>query len=140
MSDRYSIKRILLFIAGLILGLVFLWSGISKLLHPEDFALAVYRYHLLPSPWVNLVALWIPVLEILCGVLVFVPGFRCAAVRMLIVLLVLFSIAIAYSIWNGNTMACGCFSTSVHTGSMSWSGLLKNIGLMVLAFVFDRNR
>ncbi|WP_372794442.1 MauE/DoxX family redox-associated membrane protein [Pontiella sp.] len=139
MSGGHSIAGIFRLVARLTFALVFLWSGISKWIDPEGFALAVYRYHLLPGELVNLVALWIPTLEILCAALLFVPKFRFPALGILVVLLAVFSLAIVISILSGNTMACGCFSTSAAAGAMDWTGLLRNLALFVIVLISVRD-
>lgn len=50
-------------IAIAVLAGVLGWSGIVKLLDPDAFTLAIYRYHLLPSWAVNVASLWISMLE-----------------------------------------------------------------------------
>ncbi len=139
MSGRDSIGGLIRVVARLALALVFFWSGISKLLDPEGFALAVYRYHLLPGELVNLVSLWIPTLEILCAALLFVPKLRFPAIGILVALLAVFSLVIIFSILNGNTMACGCFSSAVSAGSVSWMGVLRNLALIILAVISARD-
>lgn len=134
-AGRNAVKSAALLVCCLILGWVFAWAGITKLLNPEGFALAVYRYHLLPGALVNSVSIWLPAVEILCAVLLFIPKFHRTALGMLLALLLVFSMAAAVSLLRGNAMACGCFSTSFAADSMGWTGILRNLGLMVLTLV-----
>lgn len=116
-----------------VLAGVFIWSGMVKILDPEAFALSVYRYHLLPFWAVNAVALWIPMLELVCGAtLLFVPRLRPATLLVLLGLLIIFSGGIGINLIRGNEVSCGCFSMSPLAQSMSWLGLLKNVVLVFL--------
>lgn len=115
--------------------LAVMWlSGIHKLLQPADFALAVYRFHLLPDAWVNPVALVLPWLEIVvAGCLLFIPKFRGTALWMTILLLLLFTVAIAVNLISGTAFGCGCFSASPAANPMSWLSIVRNAALMALA-------
>ena len=67
MTRDQRIYRLACILALCIIGGLLL-SGYHKLLYPADFALAVFRFHLLPDVLVNVVAIYIPWLEtIVCG-------------------------------------------------------------------------
>lgn len=142
MSNRLSISRwpkrfVLVLLAG-----IFIWSGLSKMINPEAFALAVYRYHLLPGSLVNGVSLWISALEVLCAVIILgVPRWRNAALWILLFLLVIFTLAVSMSLLLGREMTCGCFSLSPIAAPMGWGGLGKNAGLILLVmFCMDKHK
>ena len=67
-------------IARLFLGGVFIYASVDKILHPDDFAHAVYNYQILPNGLINLTALVLPWLELLLGIClltgVWLPGTR----------------------------------------------------------------
>jgi len=111
---------------------VFSWSGVNKIVDPQAFSLSVFRYHLLPYEAVNIAALWLAGIEVLCAVLLLVPRLRNASLWMILLLLVAFSISITINLLGGSHMACGCFSTSPMAHPIGWLSLFKNAGLMLL--------
>lgn len=134
MSDRSELTRILQVLAIILLGMVFGWSGLYKVMDPAGFLLSVFRFHLLPYSTVNIVSLWIAWLELSCAfVLLFVPRLRIAALWLILGLLIVFTVAIVISFVRGSHIACGCFSSSPMAHSMGWWGILKNLGLMIVA-------
>ncbi len=133
MPGRSQLTRVLRVLAIAILAVIFGWSGLHKIINPEGFSLSVFRYHLLPYEAVNIVALWIAGLEILCASLLFVPRLRAAVLWTLLCLLIVFSFGICIALVRGSHMACGCFSTSPMAHPIDGVSLLKNIELIVLA-------
>ena len=53
--------------ARLLLGIVFIYAAAGKIGDPADFALAIANYQILPSAWINPTALFLPWLELVCG-------------------------------------------------------------------------
>ena len=135
MNREQKTYRLAYWIASFIIGAPFL-SGYYKMLQPADFALAVYRFHLLPGFLVNAVSLYIPWLELGCGVcLLFIPKYRVAALWISLGLLVLFPAGIAINLIRGSAFGCGCFSHSPAARPMDGLGVARNIELMLLALL-----
>ena len=51
-----------------LIGLVFLWAGVSKLLNPGSFALLIDSYGLVPSAWSLPIAVLLPVAEVITAI------------------------------------------------------------------------
>jgi uncharacterized membrane protein YphA (DoxX/SURF4 family) len=101
--------------ARLILGAIFLYASIDKIAHPDRFALAVYNYQLLPEAAVNLLALWLPWLELVSGVLLIVGIWIRGSLAVLTGLILVFLGALGFNLARGLDISCGCFSTeAVH--------------------------
>jgi putative oxidoreductase len=133
MTRDQKTYRLAYWIASFIIGLVLL-SGYHKILHPADFALAVYRFHLLPDVLVNMASLYFQWLEVACAAcLLFIPKYRVAALWIALVLLVLFTGGIAINLLRGSSFSCGCFSNSPIARPMDWLNVARNIALMALA-------
>lgn len=133
MTRDQKIYRFAYLLASWIIGLILL-SGYHKILHPADFALAVYRYHLFPDFMVNFAALYFPWLETVCGLcLLLVPRFRRAALWIALVLLMGFTGGIIINLLRGTSFGCGCFSTSPLAQPMTWLSVARNAGLIFLA-------
>lgn len=135
MTRDQKIYRLAYWVASLILAATFL-SAYHKILHPADFALSVYRFHLLPDVLVNISALYFQWLEIVCGIcLLAVPKFRVAALWIALVLLVFFTGGIAINLLRGSAFSCGCFSSSPTADPMSWVSVARNAVLILLVLL-----
>jgi len=89
------------------LGIVFIWSGFSKLLDPEGFSTIIEAYGLIPDVTILPVAIGLPVLELLAGagLLLDMQG----ALGIITGLLILFIGVLSYGLWIGLDVDCGCF-------------------------------
>ncbi len=91
------------------LGCLMAFSGWFKILDPETFNNIVVQYNLIPADWTPWVAMVLPVIEFLLGLLL-ILGIRIRASAFLSVLLmVVFTVAISINFLRGNTFECGCF-------------------------------
>lgn len=118
--------------ACLALAGVMIAAALPKISSPDKFALAVYQYHLLPALLVNLVAVYLPWLEISCAAaLVALPAARRGALLLVAGMLVVFTMAIAWVVIRGQAIPCGCFGGDDSTAAGWWS-LARNCGLLAL--------
>ncbi len=132
MTRDQKTYRLAYWIASFIIAVTLL-SGYHKILYPADFALSVYRFHLLPDMLVNSSALYFLWLEVVCGLcLLFFPRFRVAALWIALVLLVIFTGAIGINLIRGTAFSCGCFSNSPAARPMDWLSVARNGALMAL--------
>lgn len=142
MTRDQKTYRLAYWLACCIVGAVFL-SGFHKILYPADFALAVYRFHLLPGFMVNIVSLYVQWLEVACALcLLLVPKYRVAALWIALVLLVVFTGGIAINLIRGSTFGCGCFSSSPLAKPMGWFSIARNgaVILLVLLAMLGKKR
>lgn len=126
--------------AGWLLGAVFAAAAGPKILHPHDFAVAIYRYQMVPHHLINVLAVFLPWLEIICAAaLFFRPRWRRGALLLVLLMLVVFTTAISINLYRGIDIACGCFSVNAAKGHLGWLSLLRNTLLMALAvYAFRR--
>lgn len=119
-----------------ILAAVFAAAAFPKIVQPADFALAIYRYQLVPHALINLMAVFLPWLELVCAAaLVIGPRWRKGALLLILLLLVIFTTAISINLYRGIDIACGCFSVNAAKGHLGWWSLLRNTGLIFAAIV-----
>ncbi|MEW5873657.1 MAG: MauE/DoxX family redox-associated membrane protein [Candidatus Zixiibacteriota bacterium] len=102
----------LLLIARLVLGGFFIYAAIDKIAHPADFAKIVHNYRILPGDLINIFALFLPWLELLCGIALVAGTYTLGASALLSGMLVMFLVAVSAAIARGIKIDCGCFSTS----------------------------
>jgi hypothetical protein len=97
-------------IVRIAIAAVFLWSGSAKMVHPGAFAERLEGFQLLPWPWlVTLVAVTLPVLEIMLAILLWIGPWRRAALLLCAAMGLLFCGVLLSAQLRGLTADCGCF-------------------------------
>ena len=133
------VAPVIALICRLALGIIFLYAGLEKIVEPQEFAIAIYNYRLLPDGAINLFAVILPWLEALlaCGL---IAGYYVRGSSLLLALLCLtFAVALTISLLRGLDISCGCFGGA--TGSINWFYLVRDTGLLamsVFTLIFDR--
>jgi uncharacterized membrane protein YphA (DoxX/SURF4 family) len=133
-------------VLALVVGGVFLYACWDKILEPRKFAAIVYRYQVIgPSATLgflpaNLLAVTLPWIELVVGLLLVTGFWRREAAAVTGALLVVFLSAVGIATAQGiDLQNCGCFSVDEHGGrSTSWlvvSDLALLAACAVLAFV-----
>jgi hypothetical protein len=123
--------RLLTLLACLLVGGVFVYAALPKIRDPNAFALSVFHYQVAPDRIINLVALFLPWLELVCGLaIMLLPGGRRAAGWLLAGMLLLFAGLQISSILRGIDISCGCFSVDGETGHIGWLSVARNAGLL----------
>jgi uncharacterized membrane protein YphA (DoxX/SURF4 family) len=114
---RAQAGRIALWACSIILGGIFLYAAYPKIAEPREFARIVYHYRMLgPSSdvgplWANVLAVVLPWVEAVCGVLLVTGLWRREAAIVTALMLVMFLIAVSWAMAHGiNLENCGCFS------------------------------
>lgn len=97
-------------LARWILGGIFIYASIDKIIAPDHFAKIIYGYYLFPEYSINLIAITLPYLEMVSGVAMIAGIYPRSAGIILGILLLLFSIAISINLIRGVEFDCGCFS------------------------------
>jgi len=115
------------------LGILFIWASADKIFHPGAFAKIVNNYQILPGELVNIAAIILPWLELLCGLSLITGVFVRPSAAWLGLLLVVFTLAVSINLGRGININCGCFSTSSHARTLGVSLLLQDFGMLLLA-------
>lgn len=121
---------------GLLLGAVFIYASWDKILHPAEFARIVYHYQLIgpsraigPMP-ANLLAVTLPWIELLVGLLLASGLWRREAALVAAVMLLVFVGAVGVALARGIDIEnCGCFTV---TGAGRGAGLKLILGDLAL--------
>lgn len=95
----------------LVVGGVFIWAGLLKILDPLEFAQNIANYRVFSRDLSFLIAIVLPWLEVLCGVFVIFGIFRSASSLLLSGLLGIFLVLITVTIFRGLDVDCGCFGS-----------------------------
>ena len=115
-------------IIGVLVGAIFVFAGVTKLagvqplrlLDPMEFARDIDNYKILPwaiSVWL---ALYLPWLEILCGLALIFRRLYAGALSLVLVLLVVFIGASIAAKARGIDIKCGCFGHVSDQLSFAW--------------------
>jgi uncharacterized membrane protein YphA (DoxX/SURF4 family) len=106
-------------------GGVFIAASIYKIIYPAEFAETLASYQLAPFWAVHLLALIMPWIELICGVLLLL-GLRTKAAALIVAaLLTLFCVAILAALLREIPIGCGCFSSVEEP--LGWGTLLRDL-------------
>ncbi len=119
--------------ARLILGGVFIYASWDKILNPAAFAEAVFKYQLLPSQLINLMALILPWLELILGLLLLSGFWLSGAALGVNLLMIVFLSAIIFNTARGLDIPCGCFSTEATASGLSGWIVLRDVFFFCLS-------
>lgn len=137
----WTVNGMISLCSRMILGIIFMYAGIIKIIDPEGFAQLVYNYHLLPDMLVNAVAIVLPWMEFIAGASlvagVMIPGASLVVTGLLFV----FFCALLSSLVRGLDISCGCFSTDYRADPVTWMYLFRDgilIAMGCFVFYFDQ--
>jgi uncharacterized membrane protein YphA (DoxX/SURF4 family) len=89
------------------IGMIFLWSGVSKAFNPAQFTATIEAYGLLPDLLILPTALTLILLEIVAAIgLLFDKWGSLTAIA---IMMLLFLTVLGYGIFLGLDIDCGCF-------------------------------
>jgi uncharacterized membrane protein YphA (DoxX/SURF4 family) len=122
----------------LALGAIFIVAALPKIADPPSFAHMIYNYRILPPELINISALVMPWVELLCGLALVLGLSRKPALAIMTILLVVFIAAISFNLARGNAIDCGCFNVSLanrtveeRLGDMRLD-ILRDIGMLLM--------
>lgn len=88
---------------------VFVYAGATKAIDPAGFRLDIARYQLAPEWLAFAAAAYLPWLEIVAGIGLWLPRFRRGAEAIMLALMIVFVAALLSAWARGLDVACGCF-------------------------------
>ncbi|WP_319583024.1 DoxX family protein [uncultured Pseudodesulfovibrio sp.] len=106
-------SKILHTVIRVVLGLLFVYAGTLKLMHPQGFAVTINIYGLVSWKMAGFLSYAIPCVEILSGLglILNVRGALAAIVAQLLG----FMVVLLYALYLGLDADCGCFGTPKNT-------------------------
>ena len=114
------------------LGGVFIYASIYKILEPAQFAKSIWYYHIVPGELINVSALILPWLELLCGLALIVGAYYRGAALWVTLLLVVFTVAIGSAVLRGISIDCGCFKAASAGNESAMQAIYWDIGCLVM--------
>ncbi|MFZ5426713.1 MAG: MauE/DoxX family redox-associated membrane protein [Thermodesulfobacteriota bacterium] len=135
MTTAAKLKRLLThpwlaFAFRLYMGGLFIYASVYKISYPAEFAGSIASYELVPYWAVGVMAVVMPWLELICGVMV-VAGIRPkAGILVLMGLMALFLVAVTITLIRGVPIGCGCFSSL--EDQISWRTFFRDVAWLAL--------
>jgi putative oxidoreductase len=130
--NRLLSNRYVILLSRMVLGSIFIVASVDKITSPEAFAVSIEAYRLLPLSLVNIAALIIPWVELLCGVFLLAGVLVRASAVLTGAMLVVFLGGILAAMARGLTIDCGCFGPS-HATPVGWMRVLEDVGMILPA-------
>jgi uncharacterized membrane protein YphA (DoxX/SURF4 family) len=131
-KEGFLVKKIFIRAVCVLMGILFLYSGILKILNPFEFSLIVAKYGILPEKFINIFSTLLPFLEIFSGFFLLGGFFLRGSLILISFLLLIFTIAISYTLIRGYSFECGCFEI---IGKETKTGILLIIRNLILLFL-----
>ena len=115
----------------LVLGGIFIYASLDKIVHPGEFARIIANYAILPDHLVTLPALVLPWLELIAGLFLVAGIWRRSSALWLSLLLLVFILALGVNALRGIDVSCGCFSTSAADTENAWVLILRDLLILI---------
>ena len=124
------------------IGVTFIYASIYKINDPGTFAKSIWFYHLVPGDLINLMALILPWIELLCGLALILGLFYHGAVVLVNVMMVTFILALSAAIVRGIDIECGCFKAAKASTDAAWEALALDLVLILftMQLLFSRSK
>ena len=126
LSNKYF-----LFTARFILGVTFIVASIDKIAIPEAFAVSIAAYKIVPYSLVNILALILPWLELICGIFLLAGVMLKGSAMIICSMLVVFIVALIAVLLQGLKIDCGCFGV-YNSSIVSWWRIFEDVVLFFL--------
>jgi uncharacterized membrane protein YphA (DoxX/SURF4 family) len=104
-------KDIVVLVCRLIVGGVFIYASLDKLLNPAAFAEVIHNYRIVPIFLLHLSAHLLPVVEVVSGGALVLGIRRRGAALLTATMTVIFMVAITAALIRNLDISCGCFNT-----------------------------
>ncbi len=92
------------------IGGIFIYSSWHKIVEPAHFAKIIYGYYLFPASSINLIAIFLPFMELFAGLALILGIYPRSAALIINAMLLFFIVAISINLIRGHEFDCGCFS------------------------------
>jgi len=129
-------------VVRLVVGVTFIIASYYKIVEPASFARSIWYYHMVPGVLINLMSLFLPWLELVCGICLVLGVCYRGAVTLVNLMVLVFLVALSTAIARGINIDCGCFKAAQVSSESAWEALWFDLGLIVLTLqlLFSRSR
>jgi putative oxidoreductase len=121
-------------VVDVLVAAIFIYAGALKVLDPVGFARDVDNYKMLPWPAAVALGLYLPWLEIVCGLAILIRRLYRGSLVILTALAAVFIVASVIAKARGLDISCGCFGHVSKGWSFGWH-LLLDFGILGILIV-----
>ena len=129
-------KSIIEWALRLCLGCTFIFASWHKIIAPDQFATILYGYDVFPHQMINVLAIVMPFVELVCGISLITGLLKRSGLLLINAMLVCFIFLIALNLIRGHEFDCGCFSLGETKGTWSSVWLLVRDVVMLGAGIY----
>lgn len=136
-AARAIMMKILVTIARIFVGILFIFSGFIKLNDPVGFGYKLQEYFSpevldlqFLSPYALLIAIVLVVVEVLLGVALLIGYAKKVTLWLLLAMIAFFTFLTFYSAYFNKVTDCGCFGDAIPL--VPWESFIKDVILLVL--------
>jgi hypothetical protein len=122
-------------VLGVALGAIFVYAAYGKIPDPRPLVTIIWNYRVLPAGPINLMAIYMPWMELVVGLALITGLKRRAAALWATGLLASFIVALGINALRGVNVACGCFSASAQEVHNAWVLVLRDLPMIAAAMV-----
>ena len=119
--------------AQLILGAIFIYASLDKIINPVAFVQIIESYQILLLSVVNVFAILLPWLELICGLLLLSGIWLRASATLISGILVMFIVAMGLVVARGLDIDCGCFESVGGTEKVGRLRIIEDLGFLILS-------
>jgi uncharacterized membrane protein YphA (DoxX/SURF4 family) len=130
--SRGAIANAVVLVLRLVVGAILIAAGVSKAGHAAEFAAQIAAFRLVPEAVIAPMAVELPYIEIIVGVLLIAGAFTRLAAWVAVLLLATFDVAIASAVVRGMSVSCGCFGPNDKTVT-TWAEVARDAVFVLLA-------
>ncbi|NWH04781.1 MauE/DoxX family redox-associated membrane protein [Desulfobacter latus] len=120
----------------LFLGGTFIFSSWHKIVSPDQFATILYGYAVFPHPSINILAIVVPFVELVCGISLITGLLKRSGLLLINAMLAGFIFLISFNLIRGHEFDCGCFSLGETKGTWTSIWLLVRDLVMLGAGIY----
>lgn len=109
------------------IGIIFIWASYDKILNPAGFERIIQNYRILPEILIKPVAIILPWVEALAGLLLISGFFIKGAALLINFMMLIFMAAFMLNLYRGIDISCGCFTQSAEIAKSMYYYLLRDL-------------
>lgn len=132
LGERSRLGIAFVIVTRLALGAILLWTGIPKLMRPDEFLTHVQGYGLLSPKLAATFAMMLPGIELVIGFSLIAGLFSTSALLASTIIFSMFVIAVTTVLIRGLSIDCGCGLLGTNDQLSKWT-MLRGILLLVWA-------
>ena len=141
---KYLENPKLILLLRVILGIIFIYASIDKIIDPLKFSNTIDNYHITPVSLNNLAALIIPWVELIVGLFLIAGVYLRGSLIIVMVLLVWFIFILTQALVRGINVNCGCFNLAEQVNDVNLRAnmikrIIEDVIFLLMAFLVKRN-